>query len=186
VCTIRSTPSQPIHCIVWAKSYLFTQLFGIDEEEVPEVDHTADSSNGIPSHPHIPPPLKFPRNNHTLSVLGVLMDLVEEIAELKKEAEALKAVKEAMGTPDFASKVFEKVFNTDIHRLLSMHDMWKSRKPPTPLSYTDYPPPPDGEIATLVADDQKVWDLADNIAVFKYSYPPPIPESLYRMNAEMG
>ena len=24
VCTIRSTPSQPIHCIVWAKSYLFT------------------------------------------------------------------------------------------------------------------------------------------------------------------
>lgn len=23
VCTIRSTPSQPIHCIVWAKSYLF-------------------------------------------------------------------------------------------------------------------------------------------------------------------
>lgn len=22
VCTIRSTPSQPIHCIVWAKSYL--------------------------------------------------------------------------------------------------------------------------------------------------------------------
>lgn len=23
VCTIRSTPSTPIHCIVWAKSYLF-------------------------------------------------------------------------------------------------------------------------------------------------------------------
>lgn len=23
VCTIRSTPSEPIHCIVWAKSYLF-------------------------------------------------------------------------------------------------------------------------------------------------------------------
>src|SRR2546423_1576267 len=46
VCTIRSTPSQPIHCIVWAKSYLFTQLFGIDEDEVAEVDHTADASNG--------------------------------------------------------------------------------------------------------------------------------------------
>lgn len=23
VCTIRATPSEPIHCIVWAKSYLF-------------------------------------------------------------------------------------------------------------------------------------------------------------------
>lgn len=27
VCTIRSTPSQPIHCIVWAKSYLFPYVF---------------------------------------------------------------------------------------------------------------------------------------------------------------
>jgi len=89
---------------------------------------------------------------------------------LKKEAEALKAIKEAMGTPDFASKVFEKVFNTDIHRLLSMQDMWKSRKPPVPLSYTDYPLPSTGaEIAQLAADDQKVWDLAANIAVFKHS-----------------
>lgn len=53
VCTIRSTPSQPIHCIVWAKSYLMplvclccfailcavqvltsliSQLFGEDED----------------------------------------------------------------------------------------------------------------------------------------------------------
>ncbi|KAI8364225.1 hypothetical protein BD560DRAFT_403343 [Blakeslea trispora] len=33
VCTIRSTPSAPIHCIVWAKSYLFSQLFGTSEDE---------------------------------------------------------------------------------------------------------------------------------------------------------
>lgn len=92
---------------------------------------------------------------------------------MKKEAEALKAIKEAMGTPSFASKVFEKVFNTDIHRLLSMQDMWKTRKPPVPLSYTDYSFPSDSEIAKLAADDQKVWDLAANIAVFKHSYPPP-------------
>lgn len=31
ICTIRSTPSQPIHCIVWAKSYLFPELFGTSE-----------------------------------------------------------------------------------------------------------------------------------------------------------
>ena len=38
VCTIRSTPSAPIHCIVWAKDYLFPQLFGAgvaDEEHEP-------------------------------------------------------------------------------------------------------------------------------------------------------
>lgn len=33
VCTIRSTPSTPIHCIVWAKSFLFPQLFGAEENE---------------------------------------------------------------------------------------------------------------------------------------------------------
>ncbi|KAK5165566.1 E1 ubiquitin-activating protein uba2 [Saxophila tyrrhenica] len=32
ICTIRSTPSQPIHCIVWAKSYLFPELFGASED----------------------------------------------------------------------------------------------------------------------------------------------------------
>lgn len=57
-CTIRSTPSQPIHCIVWAKSYLLgfvhatlpslscsrfnivhnRQLFGEDEDAEGELD----------------------------------------------------------------------------------------------------------------------------------------------------
>jgi ubiquitin-like 1-activating enzyme E1 B len=30
VCTIRSTPSQPIHCIVWAKSYLLRYAVDIN------------------------------------------------------------------------------------------------------------------------------------------------------------
>ena len=45
VCTIRSTPSAPIHCVVWAKNYLFSQLFGkIDDSEDAEVD--PNSENG--------------------------------------------------------------------------------------------------------------------------------------------
>lgn len=32
-CTIRNTPSLPIHCIVWAK-HLFAQLFGQSEEDI--------------------------------------------------------------------------------------------------------------------------------------------------------
>ncbi|KMP02709.1 E1 ubiquitin-activating protein uba2 [Coccidioides immitis] len=44
VCTIRSTPSQPIHSIVWAKSYLLPELFGTSEDDV-EMDHSEDSEN---------------------------------------------------------------------------------------------------------------------------------------------
>ncbi|KAK3073668.1 E1 ubiquitin-activating protein uba2 [Teratosphaeriaceae sp. CCFEE 6253] len=40
ICTIRSTPSQAIHCIVWAKSYLLPELFGTSEEESTEVEVT--------------------------------------------------------------------------------------------------------------------------------------------------
>ena len=96
--------------------------------------------------------------------------IVEEIANLKKEADALKAIKAAIGTPEFASLVFEKVFNTDIQRLLSMSDMWKSRTPPTPLKFGDYFVPSDEQIAKTAIDDQRVWDLPANIAVFKHRY----------------
>ncbi|KAI1718604.1 thiF family domain-containing protein [Ditylenchus destructor] len=48
-CTIRNTPSEPIHCIVWAKS-LFNQLFGEkdpDNDVAPEVtDEQSDSAQG--------------------------------------------------------------------------------------------------------------------------------------------
>lgn len=40
-CTIRNTPSEPIHCIVWAK-HLFNQLFG---EEDPDQDVSPDTAD---------------------------------------------------------------------------------------------------------------------------------------------
>lgn len=65
MCTIRSTPSQPIHCIVWAKSYLLpyvllhqplgilraanifqSELFGTSEADAEEFDYSADADNG--------------------------------------------------------------------------------------------------------------------------------------------
>lgn len=48
VCTIRSTPSQPIHCIVWAKSYLFSQLFdGEQEEAVPDAQEANENAEEL-------------------------------------------------------------------------------------------------------------------------------------------
>jgi ubiquitin-like 1-activating enzyme E1 B len=45
VCTIRSTPSESIHCIVWAKSYLFSHLFGADDGDQNDIKEEGD--NGI-------------------------------------------------------------------------------------------------------------------------------------------
>ncbi|WEW56879.1 E1 ubiquitin-activating protein uba2 [Emydomyces testavorans] len=138
VCTIRSTPSQPIHCIVWAKSYLLPELFGTAEDDI-EMDHSADSENA------------------------------EEIEKLRQEAQALKEIRNSMGSSDFSKKVFDKVFAQDIVRLRGMEDMWKNRKAPEPLSYDSL----ENE-ATLVdslisTHDQKTWTLVENFAVFKDS-----------------
>ncbi|CAG8792001.1 15681_t:CDS:10 [Cetraspora pellucida] len=100
VCTIRSTPSSPIHCIVWAKSYLFNQLFGIPEDEDEELDKELNDENA------------------------------NEIANLKAETLALKRIREAMGSQEYPKITFQKIFNDDINRLLTMEDMWKTRKPP--------------------------------------------------------
>lgn len=40
-CTIRNTPSEPIHCIVWAK-HLFNQLFGEEDKDQDVSPDTAD------------------------------------------------------------------------------------------------------------------------------------------------
>jgi ubiquitin-like 1-activating enzyme E1 B len=142
VCTIRSTPSQPIHCIVWAKSYLLPELFGVSEDEEAStlLDTTEDADNA------------------------------EEIKNLKAEAQALKRIRESMGNDDFAKQVFDKVFKDDIDRLRSMEDMWKTRTAPTSLDYrTLQSETTSSTDATISTNDQKPWTLLESFAVFKDS-----------------
>ncbi|KAF8627719.1 hypothetical protein AX15_004277 [Amanita polypyramis BW_CC] len=109
VCTIRSTPSQPIHCMVWSKSYLLGQLFGEDEDAVGELDAAEQQGENA-----------------------------NEVAALRKEALAFQVVRQALllsENSDAAKAVFQKVFNADIRNLLSMPDMWRHRTPPVPLDY---------------------------------------------------
>ncbi|SCV74448.1 BQ2448_8087 [Microbotryum intermedium] len=109
VCTIRSTPSTAHHCIAWAKSYLFPQLYGADDEaEGQELDDA--EKNG---------------------------ENAEEIQELRKEAAAIKQLRGSLAEPGAAKRVFDKVYSEDINRLLKMEDMWKHRKPPHPLSWDE-------------------------------------------------
>ncbi|GKT56333.1 ThiF family protein [Colletotrichum tofieldiae] len=138
VCTIRSTPSQPIHCIVWGKSYLLNEIFGTSEDES-AFDNSADADNA------------------------------KEIEELKKEAAALRAIRESLGTEAFPQLLFDKVFNTDIVRLASMEDMWKSRRKPEALDYKTVSEQSKDSLASkeaILKDGQNVWTLEQNFAVF--------------------
>lgn len=72
-----------------------------------------------------------------------------------------------MGTSDFASKVFNKVFKDDIERLRAMEDMWKTRKPPQPLSFDELQEQSKPIESTVSSADQKVWSQAEDFVVFK-------------------
>lgn len=139
ICTIRSTPSQPIHCIVWAKSYLFPELFGTSESES--------------------------------DVAVTDTDDAEEVVKLREEAQALKKIRSLMGTREFAQAVFDKVFNEDIERLRSMSEMWQSRNPPESLKFETLKAETDlvKQGQALSSQDQRVWSVEENLAVFCYS-----------------
>ncbi|OKL57453.1 hypothetical protein UA08_07223 [Talaromyces atroroseus] len=96
----------------------------------------------------------------------------EEIENLRREAQALKAIRASIGSEGFAQRVFDKVFKDDIERLRGMEDMWKTRKPPTALKYESLQEKTPSEKAPSVEagvsqDDQRVWTLEENFSVFK-------------------
>jgi ubiquitin-like 1-activating enzyme E1 B len=139
VCTIRTTPSQSIHCIVWAKNYLLQELLGESGDTIPEIDSSEDSENA------------------------------QEIAKLKVEAEALKVIRESMGSDQFAKLVFDKVFNDDIQRLAEMEDVWKGRKAPQPLRYDILDEQSVSIKPEISQDDQNIWSVSENFVVFRDS-----------------
>ncbi|KIW06570.1 hypothetical protein, variant [Verruconis gallopava] len=137
ICTIRSTPSQPIHCIVWAKSYLFVEIFGISEDTSAELDETQDADNK------------------------------DEIADLKKEQAELKHIRNSMGSEQFPRLVFDKVFKHDVERLRSVEGFWDKRRRPDPLDFdTLVSDSSKINGAECAKRDQSTWSLAENFAVF--------------------
>lgn len=114
VCTIRSTPSTPVHCIVWAKSWLLPQLFG-------ELDDS---------------------DEHELSEAAKRGEDADELQRLRKEAHQMRTLREelfaSLDAPHNASvRIFDKLYTSDIERLLGMEDMWQNRTKPVPLAYKD-------------------------------------------------
>lgn len=91
---------------------------------------------------------------------------------MKKESEALKAIRESIGSEKFPQLLFDKVFKSDIERLRSMEDMWKSRTPPQALDYETLMGQATEAFASkqaIIEDGQKVWSLEESLVVFNDS-----------------
>lgn len=96
-------------------------------------------------------------------------DNAQEVEKLRQEAQALKRLRDSMGSEDFPRLVFDKVFKDDINRLLTMDDMWKNRRKPDPLEFDALSKEAVEAGETLASRDQVTWTTAENFAVFIYS-----------------
>ncbi|SCV02900.1 LAMI_0H03884g1_1 [Lachancea mirantina] len=107
VCTIRSTPSQPVHCIVWAKNFLFPQLFSTSTTASANEDLGTDD------------PLEIER-------------IRQETNELRELQEYIKS-----GDESRIPTIIEKLYTHDIEKLLAIENLWRTRQKPVPLGRFD-------------------------------------------------
>ncbi|CAI2731727.1 unnamed protein product [Schistosoma spindalis] len=153
-CTIRNTPSEPIHCVVWAK-YLFNQLFG--QPDVNDEDVSPDFTD--PSlHNHD----RNQINNELLPAKNDLINKSDDILNTDSTA-IVNSVKpdqitlrewfhilwsnnendlsnlENRKISSGAISLSWRLFHHDIVTLVSMRDLWvdrQDRREPSPLEKT--------------------------------------------------
>ncbi|SMR58484.1 unnamed protein product [Zymoseptoria tritici ST99CH_1E4] len=140
ICTIRSTPSQPIHCIVWAKSYLLPELFGTSEEESSDVAVT-DGDN-------VEEVAKLKEEAEALKNIRSMMDKSEFAQEVFNKVfhDDIKRLRSM-------SEMWQSRKPPEALRFESI--------------MIDKDPVAQG--AALSSQDQKIWSLQDNLKVFCYS-----------------
>ncbi|XP_043671743.1 SUMO-activating enzyme subunit 2 isoform X1 [Vespula pensylvanica] len=145
-CTIRNTPSEPIHCIVWAK-HLFNQLFG---EEDPDQDVSPDTAD--------------PEATDTAAQVSL-----ETESSSKGNVDRVSTRSWAQSCDYDSKKLFTKFFHDDIKYLLSMENLWKKRRPPIPLDWSNLPdgvPGSSKEISEPGLKDQQRWSIAKCGTIF--------------------
>uniref|UniRef100_A0A1L8DST4 SUMO-activating enzyme subunit n=1 Tax=Nyssomyia neivai TaxID=330878 RepID=A0A1L8DST4_9DIPT len=146
-CTIRNTPSELIHCIVWAK-HLFNQLFGEDNADEDVSPDTADPE--------------------AAGEAG--QEALDGESNDRGNIERQSTRAWAQGIDYDCEKLFNKLFYDDIKYLLSMANLWKKRTPPEPLKFGIGTATGSAEERyDGMARDQKVWNLDKCTQVFAES-----------------
>ena len=136
-CTIRNTPSEPPHCVIWGK-YLFSQLFG---EADPDAEVSPD-----PDDPELRKENESSENNNS----------GKDKISTRKWAELIDYDPEAL---------LKKFFNEDVQYLLRLDSLWKKRKPPVPLdcssSFIEWAP------KDVQERDHEVWAVDQCMTMFE-------------------
>ncbi|MXQ83558.1 hypothetical protein E5288_WYG014620 [Bos mutus] len=153
-CTIRNTPSEPIHCIVWAK-YLFNQLFG---EEDADQEVSPDRADPEASWEPMEAEARARASN--------------EDGDIKR----VSTKEWAKSTGYDPVKLFTKLFKDDIRYLLTMDKLWRKRKPPVPLDWAEVQSQGEETSASdqqnepqLGLKDQQVLDVKSYACLFSKS-----------------
>ncbi|KAM9568346.1 SUMO-activating enzyme subunit 2-like isoform 1-T1 [Salvelinus alpinus] len=159
-CTIRNTPSEPIHCIVWAK-YLFNQLFGEEDADQEVSPDTADPE---------------------LSWNPVDTEARATASDQDGDIKRVSTKDWARSTGYDPVKLFNKLFKDDIQYLLTMDKLWKKRKAPLPLDWLEHQKLTCPQRVTGTGlKDQQVFGLAGYCQLFSRSV-----ETLRSMLADKG
>ncbi|KAM3918371.1 SUMO-activating enzyme subunit 2 [Leptodactylus fuscus] len=152
-CTIRNTPSEPIHCIVWAK-YLFNQLFGEEDADQEVSPDTAD-----------------PEASWEPTEAAQRANASSEDGDIKR----VSTKQWAKSTGYDPVKLFSKLFKDDIRYLLTMDKLWRKRKAPVPLDWaslqnTEKDSAEQNNASSVVGlKDQQILDVAGYAQLFSQS-----------------
>lgn len=144
-CTIRNTPSEPVHCIVWAK-HLFNQLFGeydADDEVSPDTEDPELAGEAGE---------KAVQQKTNGSASASSSSNIERVSTREWAKEI-----------DYdAEKLFTKFFNHDIKYLLSMDKLWQKRTPPTPLNWNNLANETNQQVQQEAAiPDKRIWSMEE-------------------------
>lgn len=140
----------------------FSQLFGapeIDDDVSPDMNDPELEKNGMPNGT-----ANGGTNGHSSSAASSISNLAK--LSIRTWADAI----------DYdAEKLFDKLFATDIHTLLSMDSLWTTRHKPRPMRFADCPD--EGGSSTETGgggntahsiNEQRVWTLVECRDTFVY------------------
>ncbi|OON14419.1 ThiF family protein, partial [Opisthorchis viverrini] len=143
-CTIRNTPSEPIHCVVWAK-YLFNQLFG--EPDVDDEDISPDPSDPDLQKTPVPEPSDTERSklngqsmsNGTNDRVTLRDWFTKQWDGDRQSSKLMQSEVDSVISPAVRALCW-RLFHQDIVTLVGMRDLWvdrQDRREPSPLLASD-------------------------------------------------